>query len=94
MRFKLFGSVVRSAVTMEKCIFRLRPLRAIQWRFGHLLWYWFFIWLILTDLRKFTYDSFSEGEVEDDERPEEASTSAKEPMAPGKWNISTRQNLE
>ena len=48
----------------------------------------------LTEYKHFTYDSFSEGEVEDDERPEEASTSAKEPMAPGKWNISTRQNLE
>ena len=36
-----------------------------------------------TEYKQCTFYIFSEGEVEDDERPEEACASTKEPMAPG-----------
>ena len=48
------------------------------WRFGDLVQYRLFIRLILSILRnigKCTFYIFSEGEVEDDERPEEACAS-------------------
>ena len=50
----------------------------IRWRFGDLVQYRLFIRLILSILRnigKCTFYIFSEGEVEDDERPEEACAS-------------------
>ena len=50
----------------------------IRWRFGDLVQYRLFIRLILSILRNISsvhFIFFSEGEVEDDERPEEACAS-------------------
>ena len=71
---------------MEKCIFQLRRLldSSAIWRFStvslvHLVNFEYFM-----EYKYCTFDIFSEGDVEDDERPKEASASAtKEPMAPG-----------